>query len=57
MCYTSSVPRQTKSGLDKFLGEAMKEDWAFRELFWNEVAKLPARSRARIERGLEPLPR
>jgi len=57
MCYTSFVPRRKRSGLDKFLLEALREDVEFRGLFWNEVAETPEPSRRRIEAGLSDFPR
>ncbi len=51
------MPRNKKSGLDKFLHESMSEDVEFRKLFWNEVAKTPEPSRQRIVAGLKNFPR
>lgn len=45
------------SGLDKFLHESLKEDFEFRKLFWNEVAKTPEPSRRKLEAGLKNFPR
>lgn len=57
MCYTCTMPRRKKSGLDKFLHQSLKEDVEFRRLFWNEVAKTPEPSRRRIEADLANFPR
>lgn len=57
MCYTLGAPARKQGGFDKFLRSSMKEDAEFRRLFWQEVAKLPARSRRRIEKHSKDLPK
>jgi len=57
MCYTLPVVAREESGFDRFLRSSIEEDSKFRRLFRREVAKLPARSRQKLEKNLKPLPK